>query len=133
MILVLIHSVYLIWYGTISPFISFKTTLIEGFNESLFMFLSYHLFVFTNYATGSFEEDVFVSVDIEDEVGYSYIGIVSILVLVNIVDVVINTVEAYKEKKRIHEMKKWRDAKAGVIRGILKHQEESYLRNTTAK
>ena len=58
MILVLIHSIYLIWYGTISPFISFKTTLIEGFNESLFMFLSYHLFVFTNYATGSFEEDV---------------------------------------------------------------------------
>ena len=57
MMLILMHSFYIIWYGTISPFAKHRTTLMEGLNECLFMFLCYHLLFFGNYVSGIFKED----------------------------------------------------------------------------
>lgn len=49
--LVLISSFYLIWYGTIQPYIQHRATCIETFNEFMFLCLIYHLFLFSHWTT----------------------------------------------------------------------------------
>ena len=80
--LVFSSSVYLIWYGSISPYISRRATIVETFNEFMFLCFTYHLFIFSKW-TEPVERLPY---------GYTYLGCMVIMLFVNIVNVVINTV-----------------------------------------
>lgn len=47
--LLFLSSIYVIWYGTISPYETKRGTYIEMFNEVMLLILFYHLFLFTDF------------------------------------------------------------------------------------
>ena len=62
----------------------------ESFNEFMFMCFIYHLFVFSNWTLPKERLPY----------GFVYLGCMVIMIVVNIVTVILNTVEKAKAKKR---------------------------------
>lgn len=47
--LMLFSSLYLLWYGSISPYVTKRGTYVEMFNEVIMCVLCYHLFLFSDF------------------------------------------------------------------------------------
>ena len=89
-LLVFSCQIYLIWFGSIKPYFKNQANIIESFNEFMLMIFTYHLFIFSNW-TYPYQRIPY---------GNVYLGCIGIMLLVNVINVVNNTIEKVKTKRR---------------------------------
>ena len=100
--LVMFSSFYLVWFGSIQPYVTLRATGTEMFNEFMFMILLYHLFLFSDftmmrvYHPRNFEYKYVPTGDAQAFFGFTYLACMLILTFVNMIIVVLNTSDKMK-------------------------------------
>jgi len=96
MCLVFFSSIYIISYAAIRPHWDNRRTRLEIFNEVMIMYFEYHTMIFTDYCTNP---------SFQFLMGYSYCAFLGLVVVVNVVNMLLNTVEKSKRKNKLDRLR----------------------------
>mmetsp|Transcript_33595 Transcript_33595/g.51701 ORF Transcript_33595/g.51701 Transcript_33595/m.51701 type:complete len:315 (-) Transcript_33595:474-1418(-) len=94
--LILMSSLYILFYGQFKPHIHPRTAKMEIINEFCFLLLDYHLMTFTLFN---------IVVDTKFVMGYSYLAFLALLIGINFANLILNTIEKYQRKKMLKQLK----------------------------
>lgn len=96
MVLIFFTSIYIISYAGIRPHWNNNRTRLEIFNEVIIMYFEYHTMIFTDYCTNP---------NFQFLMGNSYCAFLGLVVVVNIVNMLLNTVEKSKRKSKLDKLR----------------------------
>lgn len=85
-----LSSFYLMWYLHVRPHNSKSRIRLETCNELLIMACVYHMMLFSKFVTNIYAQFYF---------GYSYIGIIGLMLVGNMIRVVKIAIESYRAKR----------------------------------
>jgi hypothetical protein len=95
---ILVQQLYVIFYQNTRPHIMRLRLRLEIFNEMIVMACFYHNFLFTGYCSQNTKGD---DENFKFFMGYSYIGIIALCVIVNISSLTSKALDTFQSKKRI--------------------------------
>jgi hypothetical protein len=94
-LLISLSTLYIIFYGWVQPHWETNRTKLEIFNECILLAIAYHMIAFSDFN---------LDVDSSFFMGYSYIGHMLFMIVVNIIWMVIVTVQKWR-RRRAHKQK----------------------------
>jgi hypothetical protein len=98
--LIFMSILYIIWYVGVWPHLERVEACLEVFNEVLMQLLFYHLMVFSDFYTGEGR------VSLKLYASYSFVAILGIIILVNLIYVLIQMFWQIKKALRLRKLKK---------------------------
>ena len=95
--LIFFNSLYIIFYAYLRPHIYSRLGYLEIINEFLFLVMSYHFLTFTLF-----------NIDISSKysMGFSYLAWMALLILLNFVNIALNSIRKFKRRQELKRLKK---------------------------
>lgn len=123
-ILMILNTIYMMFYSYQQPHWDPRRNKLEIFNEAIILILSYHMVTFSEFN---------INVDTNFIMGYSFIAFIMLMIAVNCLYMISETVQKWRRRKAYKQKVELMSAKAQLAQKIMEKKQKKEKKKDSLK